>query len=114
MAKQIGYFTCTKHPSEGTLGFLFKKYKFLPDIRIPRILWNLMPIIVVMIGVIHLFLAIYMSSDVRLSFWIIDSNFHITIYNQIQAMVCFFLAYIIIYARNRYHRHQQRLQKISR
>ncbi len=113
MAKEIGYFTPTKLPTEGKLGFLFKRYSVFPKIRIPTFIWKRMPLIAIFLSLAHLILGLVQDIDIRFHFWVIDSMMNISTYHQIQAVICFGLAFMIIFARNRYYRHCKKQKKLS-
>ena len=113
MAKEIGYFTPTKLPIEGKLGFLFKRYSVFPKIRIPDFIWKRMPLIAIFLSLAHLILGLVQDIDIRFHFWVIDSMMNISTYHQIQAVICFGLAFMVIFARNRYYRHCKKQKKLS-
>lgn len=114
MKKEIGYFTPTKLPTEGKLGFLFKRYSIFPEIKIPNFIWKRMPIISLLLAFAHLMLGLLQDIDIRFHFWVIDSMLNISMYHQIQAVVCFGLGFMIIFARNRYYRHCKKQKLLSR
>lgn len=114
MSKEVNYFTPTKLPTQGTLGFLFKRYSFFPKIKIPNFIWKRMPIIAILLSFAHIFLAIIQDINIRFHFLVVDTIINISFYHQVQAVVCFGIAFMIIFARNRYYRHCKKEEKLSR